>query len=228
MKHVGEGIFIFRTVYSDTSLIVTFYTKNQGLKKFIFKGGKKKAHNLFPLAISELTYYERKETDLSLLNAADPVQVFNFPFDPVRSTIAYFVAEVIRKAVSDTEKDEHLYTYLIDVIHEIETSNDLVFLPHRFLLGFADKLGIHPQVEGNADIIDFAQGTIGHVGMSSNDIEQGDHIDLIRELIQNGHTKSADKTTRMKALNTLLRYMNYHIPRMDSTNTLEIVKEILS
>ena len=43
MKLVDEAIFLFRTNYSDTSLIATYYTKEHGLQKFMFKGGKKKS-----------------------------------------------------------------------------------------------------------------------------------------------------------------------------------------
>jgi recombinational DNA repair protein (RecF pathway) len=85
MKATEEGILLHRISYSESSLVATFLTKNDGIKKFLFKGGKKKSPQLFPLSISELTFYGRKESELLNLTSLDPIGSQSFQFSPIRS-----------------------------------------------------------------------------------------------------------------------------------------------
>jgi DNA repair protein RecO (recombination protein O) len=228
MKLVDEGIFLFRTTYSDTSLIATFYTRDHGIKKYVFKGGKKKSHNLFPLAISELTYYERKETDLSNLTSADPITKQSFPFDPVRSTIAFFIAEVIRKTVDQSEKDPELFAFLQEQIVNLDETEHVADLPIRFLVGLTNRLGINPIVEEPGRTFKYDEGVIGNgPELISSDSDAGEHVEYLSRLFLN-ESVSVDHKTRNQALGTLIKYIGYYIPRVQNLDTLEIVKEILS
>ena len=102
MKLTDDAISIHKSDYSSSSLIATFLTKKNGLQKFIFKGGKKKAHNIFPLALSEITYYGRN-TDL--LNLTDVESRFpqQLQFNPVKSPFCkhFFIISAIKKAIVD-------------------------------------------------------------------------------------------------------------------------------
>lgn len=228
MKQVDEGIFLFRTSYSETSLIATFYTNNHGTKKFIFKGGKKKSHNLFPLAISEITFYERDESDLSNLTGADPVLRQEIQFDPVRSTIAFFMAEVIRKSIETNEKDPELYDFLIQTITGLDKTKDLSVYPIKFLTGFSLQLGIQPLIESNRPIINYQDGTIGVGSNLDANSEEGDHIQLLVDLFKENAVKVYPKEIRMQALRSMIKYYGFHVPRMEQMETLEILHEILS
>lgn len=228
MKQVDEGIFLFRTSYSETSLIATFYTKSYGTKKFIFKGGKKKSHNLFPLAISEITFYERKESDLSNLTSADPILKQEIQFDPIRSTIAFFIAEVIRKSIETHEKDEELYSYFSNSIAQLGNSEELSLFPIKFLAGLTSQLGVQPLVEGSLPVINFKDGTLGVSASINEHRDEGEHIQLLLDIFNNKVDLAYDKQQRMLALKALVKYFGYHVPRMEQMDTLEIVQEILS
>ena len=102
MKAVDEGVFLHRTPYSANSLITTFYTREKGLQKFLFKGGKKKGYQLYPLSVSELNFYGREGSDLINLTSAQATSNHSFQFNPVKSTIAFFIAETIQKCVRMT------------------------------------------------------------------------------------------------------------------------------
>ena len=70
MKSTDKAILLNRINYSESSLIITYYTLNNGIQKFLFQGGKKKANNLFPLSISEITYYNRPDSSLGKVTAS--------------------------------------------------------------------------------------------------------------------------------------------------------------
>lgn len=228
MKQTDEGIFIHRTAFSDSSLIVTYYTKDHGLRKFVFKGGKKKAHQLFPLSISELTFYGRKESDLLQLTSCDPSVPTEFQFDPVKSTIAFFIAECIRKSVYEHDVDSGIFTFLKHSIIQLnEEEEEIASYPIRFLVEFSEMLGIQPLVEGSERIFDLDEGTISDSAHPGHRSSSGEHVYFIAEAIK-GNIIEANKVLREEALKTLMEYYTIHIPRLNQFETYPIVKEILS
>lgn len=100
MKQTDYGILLNRISYSESSLITTFFTENSGIQKFIFLGGKKKVGNLNPLGIYELTYYKRPDSELGKINQAELVNSMNnIFFNPTKSVIAFFVAEILYQGI---------------------------------------------------------------------------------------------------------------------------------
>lgn len=225
MKKVDEGIFLFRTTYSETSLIVTFYTHTAGLKKCIFKGGKKKAHSLFPLSVCELTYFERDDSDLATLVEANTSMTTNFQFDPIRASVAFFIAEVVRKCIETHEADAAMYAFLKSTIIKLENSESLSYFPIDFMLGFATVLGIQPIIEGTNPSFNYADGTLG-AGKGSIGAE-GPEIHLIINTLS-GVQQNNSKQDKSNALKVLIDYFAYHIPKMEKLDSLEIVKEVIN
>ena len=112
MKNTDRAILLNRISYSESSLIVTYYTFENGIQKFIFQGGKKKAHQLFPLSLSEITYYKRPDSDLGKLTSAESYQLLKeVPFNPIKSTIAFFIAEVLLKCLKTEESEKDLFLF---------------------------------------------------------------------------------------------------------------------
>ncbi len=230
MKKVDEAIFLHRTNYSESSLILSMYTRDSGLRKFIFKGGKKKAYNLYPLSLSEITYYGRKESELLQITAAEPMERYLFPTDPVRSTIAFFAVEVLRKCIHEGERDNRLYDFIIRLISELEGGENIHTFPIRMLIELSDFLGFKPLLEEpESDVFHLSEGRINRRNALASDVERGEHIVLISRLLHDPlqHIKP-DRDTRDKALESLLKYYSLHQPGMASIKTLSIVKEVLS
>ena len=228
MKQTDEGIFLHRTAFSDSSLIVTYYTNNSGLRKFVFKGGKKKAHQLFPLSLSELTYYGRKESELLQLTNCDVAISTDFQFDPIKSTIAFFIAECIRKCIYENDSDSGMFTFLKQSIIKLnDQEEDIAIYPIQFLVEFAEMLGIQPLVEGSESVFDLDEGTISDAAHPGHRSSRGEHILLIAEAVKGGAI-SANKKLRDQALKTMMEYYTIHIPRLNQFETYPIVKEILS
>ena len=148
MQSTDVDIFLHRSAYSSSSLIVWYYTKKKGLQKFIFKGGKKKAHNIYPLALSELTFYGKSSTDLQNLTLADSLSQSSIPNSPVKGTIAFFMAETIKKCVHLGDADLQLFQFIEDQIIELNSSIELTLIPLDFLVGLSSTLGFRPLIDG--------------------------------------------------------------------------------
>ncbi len=228
MKATDKGIFLHRLAYSETSLIITFFTESSGLRKFIFKGGKKKAHSLFPMSIGELSFYERTESSLLQLTSVDPATTHQFQFDPIKSTIAFFLAEVIRKCVHQDVADRTTYAFIAEKVTELNDSEDYLYFPIYFLIDFSEVLGIQPYVqERNATYFNLDEGTFENYSKVELREISGSSVDLIRDRIVGNPTSKYDRTTREKALEVMLDYYRIHIPNFDVLDSYDIVKEIL-
>ncbi len=128
MKESDNAIFLHRINYSETSLIATFYTQTHGIQKFMFQGGKKKGTSLFPLSLCEITYYKRPDSELGKLTEARPsdmlIELFS---NPMKATLAFFMADVIKQCLQTDQADPQLFHFLTRSIHALDAADDLFF-----------------------------------------------------------------------------------------------------
>ena len=229
MKQVDKAIFLHRIPYSESSLIVTLYTFNNGLQKMLFQGGKKKSAVLFPLAIGEITYYSRPESTLGKLTAFEtsfPLQ--SITSNPFKSIIVFFLAEIIQNCLRTDEKETNIFRFLEDVILSLESSDDIANFPVQFLIDFAEQLGIQPHIEiENGRYFNLNEGLIGNFSNTGDVLVQGPIVEALQQQLTTGeiHLNSA---LRKELLSIMLQYYQMHIPQFKDLKTLEIVREILN
>jgi DNA repair protein RecO (recombination protein O) len=228
MKLVDEGIFLHRIPYSETSAIVSYFTKEHGFQKFMYPGGRKKNGQLFALNIHQLTYYKRPDSDLGKLTHVESLGIINeIPFHPLRSALAYFVAEVSQKCLNHTEKDEELYHFLEHAVKQLDQANDLSYYPHWFLLQLTPYLGIQPQIESDRpQSFHLGDGVFSADYLKENSIS-GEEMEFLFELTQN-RNKEVNRFVRRKALEALLLYYRLHVEYFGEMKTKEIIEEMFS
>lgn len=228
MKQTGLGILLNRISYSDSSLIVTYLTPNSGVQKFIFRGGKKKASTMFPLAISELNFYGRAGSELLNLTSVEPYHTTNFQFDPMKSAVAFFIAELVRKCTIDGLDDPESFHYVKEAIIELDMSENISLFPLEFMLNFSRNLGHAPLIEEeNGTFFNIDEGSFRTSDSSYQKCYTGDSVQLILQLIRGEEIDFNTKQNRVDALNIMLEYYKTHIPRFGDLESLEIVKEII-
>jgi DNA repair protein RecO (recombination protein O) len=226
MKESDIGIFIHRTPFSDSSAIVSYFTKNHGFQKFVFLGARKKKSQMFPLNIQELHYFKRPDSEMGKLTSAQSnLEVANIPFDPIKSSLAFFIAEIIQKCVNHTEKDEALFSFLCKEINTLDQTDNLSLFPHRFLLNFAKYLGIQPQIlDAKPTTFHLVEGEFrkeNTAGLSLN----GDEMLLLLNLLKE-ESVSSTLSTRKLALDGLIRYYQLHLEHFGELRTKSIVEEL--
>ena len=232
MKNTDRAILLNRISYSESSLILTYYTFENGIQKFIFQGGKKKAHQLFPLAISEITYYKRPDSDLGKLTSSESKRILNeLPFHPIKSTIAFFIADVLLKCLKTEESESYLFEFLENVIVELDKTEDLTSFPIDFLLSFSQHLGINPnKLENVCLYFNLMEGTLGNVKPIGDIFHEGEPIQLISEIMNHSEISNEifnSKKNRDEALQILIQYYQLHIPQFKNLKTLDVIREIL-
>lgn len=229
MKRLDEGIFIHRISYSESSLITTFFTKEHGFHKFLFKGGKKRSHQLFPLSVSEIEYYERRESDLWNVTSAEPIFRQTIQFDPIKSSIAFFVADVLNMVLKGTERDEELYFFVREGICKLEETEELAMFPAEFMIGLTKYLGVQPLIEDRSkNWLDLRAGIIG--GARERDalsIEEST-VSAIVKLLDEESVQNLSKGDRIQLLRVIIDYYKIHVPGFKEPGTYDIIREILN
>ncbi len=229
MKKTDHAIFLYRTHFSESSLITTFYTKNNGIQKFIFQGGKKKSVGIFPLALSEIHYYHRPDSELGKLTATNPLKMLHeLNTNPLKSTIAFFLADVLRNSLKTDQQDHHLFDFLANRIELLSLSDDLSLFNTQFLIDFTYHLGIEPIQPSRICTYFYLQdGSFSDTYRPGEIATKNDGVLLIQELFLNKSQTNYSKKTKTEAFETMLTYYKLHLPSFNISNSLEIIREIL-
>jgi DNA repair protein RecO (recombination protein O) len=229
VKETDEGIVISRLNYSDTSLILQIYLQKAGMQKFIYKGGKKRSAALFPLSVVEATYYRRPESELINLTSVDALSVSaEIPFDPIRSVVAYFIADVLRSCLKQEQVDLSMFEFIKNKAGELNEKDDVSLLPLQFLAEFTYHLGIDPQVEDAAEIFDMEEGVFCDArGSHGLLVEQGPAVKELICLFRGEPVSSLNSASRKEMLRIMMKYYTCHIPRFDVSRTLDVLSETL-
>ena len=227
MKESDLGIFIQRIPFSETSAIVSYFTQNHGFQKFLFLGAKKKANLLFPLNVQELSYFFRNESELGKLTQVEStLEVKDIPFDPFKSSIAFFVAEVLQKCLNHTEKDTQLFEFLRNKIQQLELQDNLAMYPIQFLLELTFFLGIEPQVEEEIDVhFNLEEGVFAR-NVQKDKYCSEECSEVILTLVL-GKEVALNHQLRKETLEVLLVYYKLHLEHFGNLKSIEVLETIL-
>jgi DNA repair protein RecO (recombination protein O) len=230
LKNTDLAFILRRINYSESSVILTCFTKSKGIQKYIFQGAKKKSEPFFPMAFCEITYYRHPSSELGKITGTD--LLFNptgLRFDPLRSAIAFFVADVLQQCIQTDLEDEPLFFFLEKTVREIDVTEDLRLFPTRFLMEFSFHLGIGPSVDDeNALYFDLQEGVFSNHLATGHLTAEGGVAHLLRILAEGeGEQPRELISVRKEAFETMLQFYKVHIPRFNVDASLEIIRALL-
>ncbi len=158
-----EGIVLRKTDYSETSVILKVLTEKEGVQSFIFQGAKrknKKGNIISPLSILSFEYYKRNDSQLAKIKSIEPSIIFkNIPFDPYKSSILFFMNEVLNNIVKEKEDNESLFHFLKNILQILDLDEKTANFPIKFLFHLTKHLGFFPQINENPQFFDLQEGT---------------------------------------------------------------------
>lgn len=152
MLEKTEGIVLKSIPYRESSNIVQIYTKDWGLKSFIIKGGRKKNatihSSLFqPMQLLNIVAYVNNKSNISQLKEVSILENLNNIYcNIIKSSLIFFITEVIILSLREEMKDENIYSFLYDSIIDLNNKTDKEMKDFHlfFLYEFAKILGFEP------------------------------------------------------------------------------------
>jgi DNA repair protein RecO (recombination protein O) len=237
-----RGIVIHHFKYSENSVIAKVYTEKYGLQSYIVNGvrnkkSKNKAAYLQPLSLVEIDANHKDSKGLQRVKTIELEMPFNtIPFDIGKSTLAFFLAEILYKAIKEEEANPPLFEFLNKTIQVLDLSENGSSNFHLiFLINLSKYLGFYPQKallkENVAYYFDLQEGlftqlipyhkafiappltTLLHQAIGTN-FEQMDTLEI-------------NNKQRKMLLSSILNYYSLHLSNFDNLKTLEILEEIL-
>lgn len=229
MKDKDFGILLTRKSYSESSLILTFYTEKQGLNTFIFKGAKKKNKAIFTLGIFELTYFKRPESDMGIINSMEnAVALLDYYSNPQKIILGFFIADILNQTIKVEDADPSLFYFLKNQIISLEATDDCFNFPLYFLAGLTKELGYSPLFEIDHPVsFDIQRGEFLDYNSGNSSSVEGEAVVLLGQLFQEETLTSFSKETTRKALHTLLLYLKMHAPNFHVEKSMEVIRETL-
>ncbi len=147
------GIVLKQIKYGETSLIVHLYTRRWGRIGIMVPGARsssknRKAYLFQPLTILELDIYHKANRDLQNIKEVKNHSPFmHLTGDPVKSSVALFLADVLSKALREEEPNEELFDFLDNHIQLLDVADQGIGNFHLyFLLRLSRHLGFNPEV----------------------------------------------------------------------------------
>ena len=237
-----EGIVLDIVKHSDRHNVVTLYTRSRGRMAFLStaskgKVGKMKNSRIMPLACISADINLKGNRDLHLLPSVAPICVWRtLYFDPVKSSLVFFLSEFLNNLLRHSQADTNLWDFIRDSLFRLdETPSDKLANFHiAFLVRLLPLVGINPPVSDyrNGDFFNMEKAEFISNPISRNAPNLLNQYDsstlpvLSRINFENNHLFRFSRQNRQRTLSLLLRYYSLHLPVSSNLKTLEILHSL--
>ncbi len=233
-----SGIVIHQVKYSESARIIDILTSEYGRVSYIVRSVSKKtaikpAH-LLPLTLVEMETNHRANRDLQYikeLRIKHPLH--NLYIDPVKSSIAMFMAEVLRKSLEQTNRDENFFRFLENSIISLDSNHKEIANFHLlFMAQLTVFLGFSPNFDNydNSRYFDLLNGTFEPIQPPHSHFLEKEKRDLFVQTMkydfENMGKIALNRHQRNDILDSLCQYFQLHIPTFHSLKSVNVLKEI--
>lgn len=238
MYHKTRGIVLHTIKYSETSVIAKIYTEKVGLQSYMVKGvrvakSKSKAAMLQPLTLLEMEVSHRENKQLQYIKEFRRSYIYqSIPFDTIKSTISFFLLEVMIKAIREHEPNDELFDFIYDSLCLLDEEKKLNPDFHLiFLIQLSRYLGFAPH-ENQSDIncyFELSEGVFisSQTGLHVMSKKESGWLNyLMNANLFSNVTSEFTRPERKRMLHYLLKYYQLHLENF-SLKSPEILEEIL-
>lgn len=145
-----QAIVLKRKNFKESDRILTFYTLNYGKITAIAKGAQKTkskmAGSLEPFYFIDLKMVEGKK--YKIVSEARIIKTFkNIQKNFKKTTLAYFINEIIDKMTPEEEKNNQIFYLLLKTLEYINQTKKISLVLPYFILNFIEIIGFKPNLE---------------------------------------------------------------------------------
>jgi len=241
MLHKTRGIILRQIKYSENSIIVQVYTELFGRQSYIVSGVRSKKSknkiNIFqPLHIVEMEVYYKASREMQRISEVKSiVPLTSIPLDPLKSSQAIFLAELLLKSIREEEKDLNLFEFIINSIQLLDLTKENPANFHLvFMLKLSRFLGFSPH-EGYNKIDNLFNLRSGSFCCSPPDHNEylSKELTFIFQQLLNIPLKDffiviLNSASRSKLMRNILDYYYLHIGGMSEIKSFTVLTEVFS
>jgi DNA repair protein RecO (recombination protein O) len=239
MLYKTKALVLNHLKYGDASLVSTIYTEQLGRKTFLVQGvygRKSKFHPTFfqPFTLLDLEMYMNPKRELQRIKEVNlDIPFHTIPFDPVKSTIALFLSEILYKVLKEEEANHSLFHYLYHAIQILDTKETGIANFHLvFMLNLTKYLGFYPVDNYSETEIMF--DPFNGKFFSYLESQKSDSDKVLSEWMHkllNASFDELEKLTmnhqiRYSLLRMLIDFYNLHLGGLGNIKSLSVLKNV--
>jgi len=238
MQVKTSGIVLHSIKYTDSTSIITVYTRQFGKVTYMVHGVNKKksvcpAAFLQPLSLIEMDVFHTPGKNIQRLKEIRMEHPFTgIPFNPVKNALALFISEVLFRTLRQTEPDENLYLFLENSILQLDCSEKGLSNFHLvFLLKLTRYLGFEPNQDNvHVNYFDLMNGVFVnekpvHTHFILPDVS-ADFISVLNTDYSNMHNLVFSRARRANLLLSEVEYYQLHIPDFHGLHSLAVLQSL--
>lgn len=231
---------IFGTLkFGESDLIVKAFTESSGLRSYMLRGilkskkGKFRASQFLLLTQLELVAKHKDKGTLETLRDArvlNPYQTMHV--DVLKSSVVFFLAEVLRNSVKEEETNANLYSFLSSSLNWFDKNEKAGNFHLLFLLKLTRYLGFYPDdSDTDKNYFNLLDGTFADIETNDYCINQ-ENLNLLKQLLGIDFDALSDiklnKHQRSGFLVMLLDYYSLHLQGFQKPKSLAVLNELFN
>lgn len=225
--------------YGEADLIVSCFTEKSGLKSYLLRGilksrKSKLRSSLFqPLTQLELVANHKEKGTLESIRDAKLL----FPYQTLhtsvlKSSVVFFLSEVLKTSVKEEEANESLYEFLQNTLIWFDESEEVANFHLLFLLKLTRYLGFYPDdTQLDSPVFNLLDGTF-QSQITNEYCQKGENLLVLKQLLGiNFDELSAIKlkqSRRSSFLLMLLTYYQLHLQGFRKPKSLQVLNELFN
>lgn len=234
-----RGIVLHAIAYNDNYSIIHVYTEEFGRASYLVprKQGKKHALSkalFIPLSVIEMDVEHRNKRDLHRIKESrmcfPQTEIY---CNPLKNTLALFLAEMLYRVVKETEPDPPLFEFLYSSVQFLEIADEGIANFHIvFLLRLLTYLGIFPNAEFSrtTSYFDLLNGIfVPSVPLHRHFLNKEDSETfgrLLRIRFENMSLYAFSRHERVAIINRIIEYYRLHIPEFPEIKSVSILQSL--
>lgn len=241
MLHKTRGIILRQIKYSENSIIVQVFTELFGRQAYIVSGvrGKKSKNkiNFFqPLHIVEMDIYYKASREMQRISEVKSLVPFtSITQDPLKSSQAIFLAELLLKSIREEEKDINLFEFVVNSIQFLDLTKENPANFHLvFMLKLTRFLGFFPNEGFNEmnNLFNLRSGSFCCTAPDHDEYISKELTFFFQQLLniplKNFYTVILNSRSRSKLMRNILDYYYLHIGGMPEIKSFSVLTEVFS
>jgi len=219
----AEGVVLRRIKYSETSLIVTLYTREYGKIGLIAKGARnpksKFVGSLEPASYVSIIYYHKEGRDLQILSEVDSMRSNSSIINSIRKiAVAFAIVNLIDSVVTEAESNEDIFNLLKESLHALNDREIDIPILWYFEMNLLRQIGFEINVKNPEGI----EKRVRLKGEALKLFEQLEDINLSEIKVEQFTRGTFKKINRF-----FEKYFEHHIEGMKQTKALGFVNELV-
>lgn len=241
MLEKTRGIILSQIKYTDSGIVVRFYTRKFGRLSFIIKGMRNRKtgkHNILfqPMSILDLEMNYKSSRELQVMKEFSVAYSHYDIYSNIKkSCVVLFLGELLTSVLKEESPQEELFDYIEESINYFENSKEKYANFHlSFLAGLSRLLGFEPGTRANSDDVffDMTNGTFVPIPPHHGNYVRKEVSDILAELFISSYDSASNiplnGIMRNEVLDTLVKYYALHLPGLKKIKSLEILKEVFN